>query len=359
MYRIRQPSLFAMQLTKQASADRARYGPPSIAKKVGATMYEGPEFRHLIHFIAVAEECNIGKAAEKLRTAQSNISRSLDQLEEGMNQTLFSRGRHGSGLTPAGRKFLPYAKEMVELRVRSVRATSNPHSGIDLPLRFGYSPFINHDLVSAALKGFCELVPEGKIEPTSECSGALMQSILQGDLEAALVSLPIPKDGLFVRKICSENVLVCMRADDPLAALEILPPESIEDRLRIIFARVHHPFFYDKLIKRLSKAGIRLNPSAFVSAPSEMQFLVENRKGLGLVRESTPLPEHLVTRRIAGLPIKITTAFVCREEQQRPVLPLLAYNLSQRCEEPMQSVAPKKPSVREVDAEHHSGRSAA
>jgi DNA-binding transcriptional LysR family regulator len=222
---------------------------------------------------------------------------------------------------------------MVELRVRSVRATSNPHSGIDLPLRFGYSPFINHDLVSAALKGFCELVPEGKIEPTSECSGALMQSILQGDLEAALVSLPIPKDGLFVRKICSENVLVCMRADDPLAALEILPPESIEDRLRIIFARVHHPFFYDKLIKRLSKAGIRLNPSAFVSAPSEMQFLVENRKGLGLVRESTPLPEHLVTRRIAGLPIKITTAFVCREEQQRPVLPLLAYNLSQRCEE--------------------------
>ena len=269
-----------MQLTKQASADRARYGPPSIAKKVGATMYEGPEFRHLIHFIAVAEECNIGKAAKKLRTAQSNISRSLDQLEEGMNQTLFLRGRHGSGLTPAGRKFLPYAKEMVELRTRAVKATSNPHSGIDLPLRFGYSPFINHDLVSAALTGFCELVPEGKIEPTSECSGALIQSILQGDLEAALVSLPIPKEGLFVRKICSENVLVCMRADDPLAALEMLPPESIEDRLRIIFARVHHPFFYDKLVKRLSKAGIRLNPSAFVSAPSEMQFLVENRKGL-------------------------------------------------------------------------------
>jgi hypothetical protein len=150
-----------------------------------------------------------------------------------------------------------------------------------------------------------------------------------------------------------------MRADDPLAELETLPPEAIGDRLRIIFARVHHPFFYDKLVKRLSKAGIRLNPTAFVSAPSEMQFLVENRKGLGLVRESTPLPEHLVTRKIEGLPIKITTAFVCREEQQRPVLPLLAYNLSQRCEEPMQSVAPKKPSVREVDAEHHSGRSAA
>ncbi len=37
------------------SADRARYGPPSIAKKVGAIIYEGPEFRHLTHFIALAE----------------------------------------------------------------------------------------------------------------------------------------------------------------------------------------------------------------------------------------------------------------------------------------------------------------
>ena len=43
------------QLRKYASADRARYGPPSIAEKVGAAMYEGPEFRHLQYFVAVAE----------------------------------------------------------------------------------------------------------------------------------------------------------------------------------------------------------------------------------------------------------------------------------------------------------------
>lgn len=348
-----------MQLTEQASADRARYGPPSIAKKVGATMYEGPEFRHLIHFIAVAEECNIGKAAEKLRTAQSNVTRSLQQLEEGMKEKLLSRGRSGSGLTAAGRELLPFARQMVDLRARSVKATSTKHSGIELPLRFGYSPFINHDLVTAAMTGFCELVPEGKIEPLSECSGALIPMILQGHLEAALVSLPIHAAGLFVQKICSESVLVCMRADDPLAASEMISQEAIEDRLRVIFARVHHPMLYDKLVRKLSKARIHLNPSAFVSAPSEMQFLVESRKGLGLVRESMPMPQHLVTRKIADLPIKITTAFVCREAQERAVLPLLAYNLSKRGNEPLQPVAPKKPSVRAFDAHLHLGRSAA
>ena len=322
-------------------------------------MYEGPEFRHLIHFIAVAEECNIGKAAKKLRTAQPNITRSLHQLEEGMREMLFSRGRLGSGLTPAGRKFLPFARQMLDLRAQSVKATSTKHSGIELPLRFGYSPFINHDLVTGAMTGFCELVPEGKIEPTSECSGDLIPLIAQGHLEAALVSLPIPTEGLFVQKICSEDVLVCLRADDPLAAQQMIPQDAIGNRLSIIFARVHHPLFYDKLVHKLSKAGIHFNPSAFISAPAELQFLVESRKGLGLIRESTPLPKHLVTRRIADLPIKITTAFVCRQDQQRPVLPLLAYNLSKRCKEPLQPVAPKKPSVRAVDTHHQAGRSAA
>ena len=322
-------------------------------------MYEGPEFRHLVHFIAVAEECNIGKAAKRLRTAQPNITRSLKQLEEGMKEMLLLRGRSGSGLTPAGRKFLPFARRMLELRAQSVKATSTTHSGIELPLRFGYSPFHNHGLVTEAMTGFCELVPEGKIEPTSECSGDLVPLILQGHLEAALVSLPIPTDGLFVQKICSENVLVCLRADDPLAALEMIPREAIQDRLSIIFAKVHHPLFYDKLMRKMAKAGIHLRPSAFVSAPAEMQFLVQSKKGLGLVRESTPLSDQLVTRPIAGLPIRITTAFVCREEQQRPVLPLLAYNLSTRCKEPLQPAPPKKPSVRAVDVQHHLGRSAA
>lgn len=322
-------------------------------------MYEGPEFRHLIHFIAVAEECNISKAAEKIRTAQSNISRSLDQLEDGMKETLLTRGRSGSGLTAAGRKLLPFAKQMVALRVQAIKATSKHHSGIDLPLRFGYSPFTNHELVKAAMTGFCELVPDGKIEPTSECSGALISQILQGNLDAALVTLPIPTDGLLVKKICSENVLVCMRADDPLSALETIPVEAIEDHLRIVVSRVHHPMFYDNLVRKFSKAGVHLNPSSFVSSPSEVPFLVESRKGLGLVRESATLPQNLVTRKIAGLPIKVTTAFVCSQEQQRPVLPLLAYNLSKRSQDPLQPVSPKKPSGRVATLEKSTGQSAA
>jgi DNA-binding transcriptional LysR family regulator len=113
---------------------------------------------------------------------------------------------------------------------------------------------------------FGMLVPEGKIEPTSECTGDLLPLIHHGHLEAALVSLPIHTEGLFVHKICSEDVLVCMRADDPSAILEEIPQSLVGQRLRIMFAKVHHPLFHEKLTRKLAKAGIHLNPSAYVSA---------------------------------------------------------------------------------------------
>jgi len=309
-------------------------------------MYEGPEFRHLLSFLAVVEECNFGKAAQKLHVSQPSLSAHIKQLEDGLGASLFMRSRAGAGLTPSGRKFLPFARQMLQMRTQSVRAASSQHSGTELPLCFGYSPFVNHEFVAEALTGYRELVPEGRIEPSSDCTGALVRMVREGHLEAALVSLPIDSKDLFVHKICEEKVLVCLRRDDPLATADSLPREAIADRLRIIFARTHHPLFYDKLMRKFAKVGIVLHPSEFVSAPSEMQFLVKMGNGFGLVRESTPIAPELTTRSVAGLNLRTTTAFICRPAEQRPVLQLLAYRISKRCADNIESDGLKRPNER-------------
>jgi DNA-binding transcriptional LysR family regulator len=244
-------------------------------------MYEGPEFRHLRYFLAVAEECNFGRAARRLNLSQPSLSAQIKQLEGLVGVRLFLRGRAGASLTEAGRIFLPYARRMLHLREESVTTTLSVHTGIGLALRFGYSPFVHHSLVEEALKGYKELVPDSVIEPHSECSGLLVNMVAEGRLDAALVTMPVADKELFIHHTCTEKLQICLRHDDPQASSESIPKGIVGQRLRVLFARRHHPALYESLASRFKKARITLRPTDFVSAPSEMQFLVKMGVGWG------------------------------------------------------------------------------
>jgi hypothetical protein len=134
-----------------------------------------------------------------------------------------------------------FAQYMLEMRSKAVKATTLTYSGLQSPLRFGYSSFADHRLVEDTLTGFCELVPDGKIEPYSETSGRFVSMVMDGQLEAALVTKPIPIDRLFVKNICEEQIFICPGRDDSLAELDTLPQDIIGERLRVLFARPQHP----------------------------------------------------------------------------------------------------------------------
>ena len=181
-------------------------------------MDQGPEFRHLEYFLAVAEEKKFSKAARRLHVAQPSLSRQIQQLEEGVGAKLFARTQAGVILTPAGSAFLSHAKAMLRMRQEAIDNTSRVGSGIESPFRFGFSPWIEPQFVQEVFAGYRELMPLGVLEPTSRGSAPLIRMILDGRLRAALVHLPISAPELYVQTVCSEKLMLCMRADDPLGA---------------------------------------------------------------------------------------------------------------------------------------------
>jgi DNA-binding transcriptional LysR family regulator len=167
--------------------------------------------------------------------------------------------------------------------------------------------------------------------------------VAEGHLDAALVIMPIGEHRLSVQRIRTERVLICLRRDDPLARFESIPRNHIEDRLRIIFARVQHPLCYDEIMRKFAKAKIRLTPTDFVSSPTDMQFLVKLGSGFGLMLESVPLDSELTLRKIAGLSIHLKTALISLPDHQRPVLPLLASRMAKMCESVDEMSGKKRP----------------
>src|SRR5690606_24467823 len=68
------------------------------------------ELRQLEYFVAVAEERNFTRAAERVHVSQSGISAQIRQLERELGATLFDRSTRTVTLTPAGRAALDHAR---------------------------------------------------------------------------------------------------------------------------------------------------------------------------------------------------------------------------------------------------------
>ena len=303
---------------------------------------QGPDFRHFVAFVAVAEQLSFGRAANQLHITQPALSAQIKQLEDWHGERLFKRVHSGAELTESGRSFLVWARQILHMRNVAFSATSRKHSLAKWPFRMGYSPYVHHALIHEAIKGYREIVPERGINSSSDCSGELIQMLNDGRLDAAIVTLPILESEFSEHEICADRLLVCIRKDDPLADGTHIPKSLLSDRLRIMFRRECHPLLYDRLLKKFKSAGIQIRPTETYSAPSEMQFLVETSGCFGLIREGRMLEPGLTALPIEGMNLRVRTALVFNAAHQSRVLPLLAARMSQRCME-MSLGARRKP----------------
>ena len=178
------------------------------------------EIRWLEAFLAVAEELHFGRAAARLRMAQSPLSQTIRRLERELDVTLFDRSTRSVALTPAGEALLPHAHrvfEELELARQATRAVSGVFYGT---VRIGFSGALNHLTLPPLTRAVRQRYPE----VTLELVGRVMTrdgvaQIERGALDLAFVALPLdPSPLVRTRLIAREPLGVALPVDHPLAA---------------------------------------------------------------------------------------------------------------------------------------------
>jgi DNA-binding transcriptional LysR family regulator len=128
------------------------------------------ELRHLRYFVAVAEELNFSRAAERLHIAQPPLSKQIRDLETELGVRLFNRNNVRVALTDAGRVFLEDALEILDRVDRAVTRTREASRGILGQLRVGTIGKMTMPVLPKMLAKFREGHPEVEVS-TAEMNG--------------------------------------------------------------------------------------------------------------------------------------------------------------------------------------------
>ena len=214
------------------------------------------ELRHLRYFVAVAEELHFRRAAERLHVAQPAVSEQVRKLEDELGVRLFDRTQRSVALTDAGAALLPEAYRVLR---QAEAARLAARSASDRPgrvLRIGYVPTALLASVPRILRRVVAGMPnlQATMEPGSGLE--LVNAVRAGELDVAVVSLPVPTAGVRVTPLAEQRAVAVFpvgheHAVKPHVDLEQIAPE----RVVMLPRDVDRPF-YDAVLATCCAAGV-------------------------------------------------------------------------------------------------------
>jgi DNA-binding transcriptional LysR family regulator len=176
------------------------------------------ELHQLAYFVAVAEEGNFTRAAERLHVAQPGVSAQVRRLERELGQELLDRSGRTVRLTGVGAAALPHARAALAA-VRGVREAVDELTGlvrgqVALGAVTSAGPVGLPDL----LAGFHERYPAVEITLAEATSDTMLTALLDGRLDLAVVGLAAdPPPGIATQVLLDEPFLAVTAASGPLA----------------------------------------------------------------------------------------------------------------------------------------------
>ena len=187
------------------------------------------ELRHLRYFLAVAEELNFTRAAQRLNVVQQSLSEGIAQLEDMLGLRLFERTTRPVRLTDAAVRWLPYARETLEAAQRAQDAAGDLRSGHTARLRVGLAATAAFALTPTLLKGFRARHPQIALSTRHFDFGDPTGGLLSGATDVAIVRPPFGADGLELLVLASEPRYVALSDQHPLAQRPSVSFEEIAD----------------------------------------------------------------------------------------------------------------------------------
>jgi DNA-binding transcriptional LysR family regulator len=212
------------------------------------------ESRPLRSFVAVAEELNFSRAAERLGISSPPLSRTIRKLEAELGVTLFERTTHNVTLTPAGTVLLDQARIALDALDAAGRRAQRA-APAEPKLVLAVKADSDAGLLNSILETYAA-DPAARPITVRLCGwGEQPRLLRQGEADAALLYEPFDSTGLDAEPVSSEPHVAAVAATHPLAArgriglaelgLPISEPDQAADLARFLDSLVEQHGIHD------------------------------------------------------------------------------------------------------------------
>jgi LysR family transcriptional regulator, benzoate and cis,cis-muconate-responsive activator of ben and cat genes len=248
------------------------------------------ELRHLRYFVAVAEELNFTRAAEKLRLAQPSLTRQIHNLEDELGVRLLDRSRNQVSLTEEGRSFLVDARRLVVLSLESVKSVQRFSRGESEQLNIGYLFKFNFDLLPVTLATFYQTRPETSVNLFDMSPAEQLRALEARKIDLGFVGLRPPAASKNVAVLAWEcvarhNVVVVLPETHPLAKKNKIKITDLKSLFFVAMSEQTHPGSRDWLSGICQEAGFTPRILQDVDLESGLMTFVAEGLGVTLARE--------------------------------------------------------------------------
>ena len=245
------------------------------------------ELKQMRQFLAVAEERNFTRAAERLHIAQPPLTRQIRALEDELGTPLFVRTPKGVDLTEAGAALLEEVPHVLALaqraRERTLLAAQGRSGRLDVGI-FGSGVL---DVIPRMLARFHAQRPDVRIVLHNQTKAEQIDALRERRIAVGFNRLVPPESDLVVRTVLRERMVVALPRQHRLTECKRLTLPDLDDEPMILYPNLPLPGLAQRVAGAFAREGLRLRVEQEVEDVLTATALVSGGFGLCITTESS------------------------------------------------------------------------
>lgn len=280
------------------------------------------ELRHLRYFVAVAEELNFSRAAQRLHIAQPALSNQIKALENELGVQLLERTRRIVRLTEAGKTLLADARplladaQMAELHARGAQ------KGETGTIHIGYVFTAANAQLASVIKAFRQGYPGVEPDLAQLPTGAQIAGLKSRRLDVGFVRPPVHAPEIETEVIAEEKMVLAVASGDPLARKKRLTWQDLDGKTVLSVHPSVANYYYESFFALCRQHKVKLAVGPYSQDIHSNLWLVSTGFGVTPITESARdfASSSLALRDLPSGGPTIQTLLAWRRDNTSPIL---------------------------------------